>query len=276
MNDDSEPNQMRVRARAGRVRRRRRLRRRGDLRRLLHRSPRHPLRPGPLARADHAFRRRAEAAGARGAAPRAGRRAAAGRAGQLPRRARPSDGWRPSWSRTPKSVLLVSHDRELLDQAARPSRSSSWAPPATRSGCTAAASPRLAEARRERFARFEELRRRWDEEHTKLKDLVQMYKIKAAYNDGMASRYQAAKTRLAKFEEAGPPRGRAAGAEGVDAAERRPDRQAGGRRRRPGADRADAAVRHRDLVRRPRCRAGLQRVGQVALPAPAGPRRLRS
>ena len=32
-----------------------------------------------------------------------------------------------------------------------------------------------------------------------------MYKIKAAYNDGMASRYQAAKTRLAKFEEAGPP-----------------------------------------------------------------------
>jgi ATPase subunit of ABC transporter with duplicated ATPase domains len=32
-----------------------------------------------------------------------------------------------------------------------------------------------------------------------------MYKNKAAYNDGLASRYQAAKTRLAKFEEAGPP-----------------------------------------------------------------------
>jgi ATPase subunit of ABC transporter with duplicated ATPase domains len=32
-----------------------------------------------------------------------------------------------------------------------------------------------------------------------------MYKQKAAYNDGMASRYQAAQTRLAKFEEAGPP-----------------------------------------------------------------------
>ncbi len=32
-----------------------------------------------------------------------------------------------------------------------------------------------------------------------------MYKNKAAYNSGMASRYQAAVTRLAKFEEAGPP-----------------------------------------------------------------------
>jgi ATPase subunit of ABC transporter with duplicated ATPase domains len=32
-----------------------------------------------------------------------------------------------------------------------------------------------------------------------------MYKTKAAYNDGLASRYQAALTRLSKFEEAGPP-----------------------------------------------------------------------
>ena len=40
------------------------------------------------------------------------------------------------------------------------------------------------EARRDRFARFEELRRRWDEEHAKLKALVLRYKIKAEYNDG--------------------------------------------------------------------------------------------
>jgi ATPase subunit of ABC transporter with duplicated ATPase domains len=32
-----------------------------------------------------------------------------------------------------------------------------------------------------------------------------MYKQKAAYNDGLASRYQAAQTRLRKFEGAGPP-----------------------------------------------------------------------
>jgi ATPase subunit of ABC transporter with duplicated ATPase domains len=60
-------------------------------------------------------------------------------------------------------------------------------------------------ARQERFARLEELRRRWDEEHAKIKALVLMYKQKAAYNDGMASRYQAALTRLRMFEEAGPP-----------------------------------------------------------------------
>jgi ATPase subunit of ABC transporter with duplicated ATPase domains len=35
--------------------------------------------------------------------------------------------------------------------------------------------------------------------------LVAFYKQKAAVNDGMASRYQAALTRLAKFEEIGPP-----------------------------------------------------------------------
>src|ERR1700754_5122437 len=53
--------------------------------------------------------------------------------------------------------------------------------------------------------RLDELRRRWDEEHEKLKALVLMYRTKAAYNDGLASRYQAAQTRLRKFEEAGPP-----------------------------------------------------------------------
>ena len=61
------------------------------------------------------------------------------------------------------------------------------------------------EARRDRFSRLDEMKRRWDEEHAKLKALVIMYRTKAAYNDGMASRLQAAVTRLTKFEEAGPP-----------------------------------------------------------------------
>ena len=60
----------------------------------------------------------------------------------------------------------------------------------------------LAAARRDRFDRLEELRRRWDEEH-ELRELMLMYKNKAAYNSGMASRYQAAQTRLAKFERPG-------------------------------------------------------------------------
>jgi ATPase subunit of ABC transporter with duplicated ATPase domains len=106
---------------------------------------------------------------------------------------------------TPKSVLLVSHDRELLDQSARTIAVLELGAAGNTVWVHGGGFASLAQARRERFARFEELRRRWDEEHQKLKDLVQMYKVKAAYNDGMASRYQAAKTRLAKFEEAGPP-----------------------------------------------------------------------
>ena len=61
------------------------------------------------------------------------------------------------------------------------------------------------EAREHRFERFEELRKRWDEEHAKLRAQMLMYKQKAAYNSDMASRYRAAQTRLRKFEEAGPP-----------------------------------------------------------------------
>ena len=61
------------------------------------------------------------------------------------------------------------------------------------------------QARLDRFARFEEQRKRWDEEHAKLKQLVLHYKIKAEYNDGMASQYRAAQTRLRRFEDAGPP-----------------------------------------------------------------------
>jgi ATPase subunit of ABC transporter with duplicated ATPase domains len=62
-----------------------------------------------------------------------------------------------------------------------------------------------AQARRDRGERLDELRRRWDEEHEKLRQLMLMYKQKAAYNDAMASRYQAAVTRLRRFEDAGPP-----------------------------------------------------------------------
>ena len=106
---------------------------------------------------------------------------------------------------TPKTVLLVSHDRELLSQAAthivtlEPTAvgASAWV-----HGGSFATYP---VARAERNSRLEELRRRWDEELLKLKTLVTTLRVKAEYNDGMSSRYQAALTRLRKFEEAGPP-----------------------------------------------------------------------
>ncbi len=102
---------------------------------------------------------------------------------------------------TPKTVLLVSHDRELLAGAVRQivtvESGSVW----THGGGFAG----YAQARRERNERLDELRRRWDEEHAKLKALVLMLKQKAKYNADMSSRYHAAQTRLRRFEEAGPP-----------------------------------------------------------------------
>jgi ATPase subunit of ABC transporter with duplicated ATPase domains len=106
---------------------------------------------------------------------------------------------------TQKSVLLVSHDRELLAQTAKTIAVLELGAAGNSVWIHGSGFEMLAAARRDRFARLEELRRRWDEEHQKLRDLVLMYKTKAAYNSGMASRYQAAQTRLAKFEEAGPP-----------------------------------------------------------------------
>ncbi len=106
---------------------------------------------------------------------------------------------------SPKTVLFVSHDRELLDRVA--TRVATLEPGAV--GSVLWVHPGRFEtyhqARVDRFARLEELRRRWDEEHVKLKALVQMYKDKAKFNDSMASRYQAAQTRLARFVDAGPP-----------------------------------------------------------------------
>lgn len=106
---------------------------------------------------------------------------------------------------SPKTVLFISHDRELLDRVAtriatlEPSRGGNilWVHPG-----------RFAtyeQAREDRNAKLEELRKRWDEEHAKLKALVIMYRQKAAYNSDMAPKLQAAETRLRRFEEAGPP-----------------------------------------------------------------------
>ena len=102
---------------------------------------------------------------------------------------------------TPKTVLLVSHDRELLANTAKRiitvEDRNVWVHGGGFAG--------YAQARRERNERLDELRRRWDEEHEKIKQLVRMYRQKASYNSDMASRLQAAVTRLRKFEEAGPP-----------------------------------------------------------------------
>ena len=104
-----------------------------------------------------------------------------------------------------KTILFISHDRELLANTATrvvtvelgAAGNLVWTHPGDFAS--------YHEARKDRFLRFEEQRRRWDEEHAKIKALVLRLRIKAEYNDGMASQYRAAQTRLRKFEEAGPP-----------------------------------------------------------------------
>jgi ATPase subunit of ABC transporter with duplicated ATPase domains len=109
---------------------------------------------------------------------------------------------------SPKTVLLVSHDRELLARAATriitlevgAAGNDTW----THGGSFAG----YHDARNDRLDRLDELRRRWDEERVKLRALVLRLGQQAKYNSDMASRYRAAQTRLAKFEAVGPPQER--------------------------------------------------------------------
>jgi ATPase subunit of ABC transporter with duplicated ATPase domains len=100
-----------------------------------------------------------------------------------------------------KTVLFVSHDRELLartaDRVVTVEGGTVW----THGGGFAT----YHDARRDRHERLEELLRRWEEEHERLKDLVRTLQQQAAISPDMASRYHAMQTRLRKFEEAGPP-----------------------------------------------------------------------
>jgi ATPase subunit of ABC transporter with duplicated ATPase domains len=106
---------------------------------------------------------------------------------------------------TKKTILFVSHDRELLSRAADRIVSLEPSPAGADAWVHGGGFATFHEARRERFARFEELRRRWDEKHAQLKKLVLTLRQQAANSPDMASRYRAAQTRLRKFEEAGPP-----------------------------------------------------------------------
>lgn len=106
---------------------------------------------------------------------------------------------------TNKTVMLISHDRELLSNAATHIVSLELGAAGNTAWVHGGSFTNFESARTERFSRLEELKRRWDEEHAQLKKLVATMKVKATFNDGMASRYQAAQTRLAKFEEKGPP-----------------------------------------------------------------------
>ncbi len=102
---------------------------------------------------------------------------------------------------SPKTILYVSHDRELLARTATKvvtvEAHSAWV---HGSGFAS-----YHQARQDRIDRLDELHRRWEEEHQRLKDLVNTLRVQAKISPDMASRYRAMVTRLEKFEQAGPP-----------------------------------------------------------------------
>ncbi len=102
---------------------------------------------------------------------------------------------------TPKTVLFVSHDRELLaavaDRVITVEGQTAW----VHGGGFAS----YHEARTHRHERMAEVRRRWDEEHERLKELVRTLQQQAKYYESMSAKYRAMCTRLEKFEASGPP-----------------------------------------------------------------------
>lgn len=102
---------------------------------------------------------------------------------------------------TPKTVLFVSHDRELLavvaDRVVTVEGGTTW----VHGGGFAS----YHEARTHRHDRMAELRRRWEEEHARLKDLVNTLKIQARVSEVMAQKYRVQARRLERFEDEGPP-----------------------------------------------------------------------
>ncbi|GAA4735091.1 ATP-binding cassette domain-containing protein [Amnibacterium soli] len=106
---------------------------------------------------------------------------------------------------SPKTVLLVTHDREVIARCASAIATLERGAAGATLWLHGGTLDTYRQARIDRNDRLDEVRRRWLEEEQKLKDLVQLYKTKAAYNSDMASRLQAARTRLARFQAEGLP-----------------------------------------------------------------------
>jgi ATPase subunit of ABC transporter with duplicated ATPase domains len=108
-------------------------------------------------------------------------------------------------SETKKSVLFVSHDRELLQNTATRIVALEQGVNGNTAWVHGGKFDTWHEARRARNARFAELLLRWEQEHQRLKDLVRTLQVQAASSPDMANKYHAMQTRLRKFEEAGAP-----------------------------------------------------------------------
>ena len=102
---------------------------------------------------------------------------------------------------TAKTVLFVSHDRELLARVANRIVTVEGGTTWVHGGGFES----YHEARTAKHDRMAEVRRRWDEEHVRLKDLVRTLQIQARISEVMAQKYRVMAARLERYEAEGPP-----------------------------------------------------------------------
>jgi ATPase subunit of ABC transporter with duplicated ATPase domains len=104
-----------------------------------------------------------------------------------------------------KTVLFVSHDRELLENTATRIVTLEQGINGNTAWIHGGKFSTWHDARAARNERFAELLLRWEQEHQRLIELVKTLQVQAANSPDMASKYHAMQTRLRKFEEAGAP-----------------------------------------------------------------------
>ena len=236
---------------------------------------RHAVPEGAVAPGVDAVGRRAEAAGARGAAARP-RRCCCSTSRTTSSTSPPSAGSRTRLVESPKTVLFVSHDRELLDRVAtriatlepsrggnslwvHPGRFSTYAGPGRAQRPARGAAPALGRGAGEAQGAGAHVPAEGGRTTT----------------HGLAP--EGRRDPVAQFEAAGPPERCPCGRRWPcgSPADARPSGPSSPTHSSCGSTGADAAVRPRDLVRRAGRRARQQRLGQVALPAAARRRRQR-
>ncbi|MDQ1404021.1 MAG: hypothetical protein QOG03_2337 [Actinomycetota bacterium] len=104
-------------------------------------------------------------------------------------------------SACPKTILYVSHDRELLANTSTKvvtlEAGGAWTHGASFASWH--------DARSARLDRLDEQHRRWQEERARLVASMKEMKRRAAISDANASRARAAETKVRHFDEAGPP-----------------------------------------------------------------------
>ncbi|HUW01834.1 MAG TPA: ATP-binding cassette domain-containing protein [Acidimicrobiales bacterium] len=100
-----------------------------------------------------------------------------------------------------KTILMISHDRELLSAAATSivtlEVNGCWTHPGSWATYD--------EARRARNESLGDALQRWKDEERRLFDLYKLMKVRASVNDGNAAKANAAETRWQRFVDVGPP-----------------------------------------------------------------------